>query len=225
MDKALLGILIALLLLAGIILTGDLSSGRTIETSGTPAPTPTVTPTPTVGPDTLTSLSDSFNVRYFCFSSRGSMQKALRYAHENGIYADGFLMFDTLSHYVKTDRNIPCAVASGTVSYDVSLGEQCESAVHHVSIYRAEGEELERIDDAEMTQTDTGGTVNTDGLPDGMYLLCVDISITGSFGRYYSGSCFVWLRVGNTAGYGFDGFAPTPTPTHTYVPTPAAGAH
>ena len=135
--------------------------------SPTPTPSPMPpTPTPTPSP-TPTALSRDSCSNHIHLSVRGltsEPKKHLLYSHENGIMADGFLMFMPLEEYVEWEK-IPAISRNQFLSARLSVDTYVESFSCNTAFYLKTENGLNRIEDKTASLSD---------LPDGTYLVRMD---------------------------------------------------
>ena len=148
-----------LILTAALLLCGTCSA-----LSLTPVPTPTAVPTPTPLPTpTLRRWDSCGNHIRLSFRSPGpEPEQHLLYSHENGIMADGFLMFMPLAEYV-AQQELPVISRSRFLEAEVTHDAYVDSLTVHTECYRKTGDGLELVPEGDPA-----------GLPEGTYLVKID---------------------------------------------------
>ena len=129
-------------------------------------------------------ISDHFNVELYADGQWTELEKMLYYSHENGMIADGFLMFSSILDCLKSIE-VPTVVRTAQTGYRVTYDSYMEAFSTGRTVYAAVEDNIKRLEDSKVELAD---------LETGKYLIC--ISCNGSHrGEGYAGACFFWLIV------------------------------
>ena len=127
------------------------------------------------------------------------------YSQENGILADGELMFESLENYVKR-MEIPVISRDQFLSADLTYDAYITQISCSTYFYLNTDDGLRQLGDknAELSE-----------LPEGTYLIRMDCSAKHNEEYYYF--CYLFWVTSPTP---FPTLPPTPTPLPTFPPTP-----
>lgn len=163
---------------------------RTPECSW-PTPTPTTTPTPTPSP---TPLPESPYCMASVIARIGEkaiyLRPVMRYASNGLICADGIIFMSGLEYAEHPFfGEIPTEVMTGQLTVSVEA-EPTATESHAISLFQVTAME----NGAHAYLPMTWDEYTPEELDPGTYLLMVSIS-TNREPSYYSGECFLWLKV------------------------------
>ena len=149
--------------------------------SPTPSPSPAVSPSPSSTPRRYDSCGNHIHL-----SMDGLIEeprKHLLYSHENGIIADGILMFTPLNAYVEREE-IPSVSRGQFLSMKIRFDAYVESFSSKTQFYRKTEDDFLRVEGDDLTLSD---------LPDGTYLVSI-LCHAAHAGKAYSFCYLFWVE-------------------------------